>query len=66
MNCALCGRPVLEGPAHVVVHGMGDVCWRCSRERDPEDWGLDQFEAIVARMVAARSNGDTAAERRDG
>lgn len=41
-----------SGPAHVVVHGLGSVCWSCSRERDSNDWGLDQFEATVARVLA--------------
>lgn len=54
VTCVLCGGPADVGPAHVVVHGVGDVCWVCSRVRDADDWGMDQFEAILARIVAAR------------
>jgi hypothetical protein len=52
--CLLCGGSVEVGPVHVSVHGVGEVCWACARERDPDDWGLDQFEALVARVLETR------------
>jgi hypothetical protein len=53
-TCLLCGEPVERGPLHVLVHGQGPVCWDCARKRDPDDWGLDQFESILARTAEAR------------
>ncbi len=52
VRCVLCNESVDAGHAHVVVHGFGSVCWSCSRHRDVDDWGVEQFEAIVAKVVA--------------
>jgi len=40
---------------HVVVHRHGEVCWACARERDPDDWGLDLFEALLGRVIQSEA-----------
>lgn len=54
MGCYICRGLAEVGPIHVVVHGFGDVCWACARERDSDDWGFDQFDALLARVLAVR------------
>ena len=56
LTCVLCDGSALVGPAHVVVHGVGPVCCTCSRQRDADDWGMDQFDAILARIVAVQDD----------